>query len=383
MKAVKISIIINKDLAKSIVTDLTALGIRQYFNEIGRSSILDKGSGFSSILKPRSLVSYPVEIISFLVPEEFEHGVLSYIAKKYDLRSPGKGTIYSHEIEVLKQHPQFCVNSDIHFKSKTQEYFFEQLVGMICVVQRGEGDKIARISLNYGASVPATTHGEGSGVRDKLGLIRITIPPEKELINLVLSKHDTDPVMELYIEVGKLDEPGRGIAYVFPIKQGIVNTKISRSRIDQAASIEQMVSAIDAIKGGMEWRKSSLEREATKRRDYLHNLTELSLICEEGKGTSLTEAAMSSGAPGATICKIRFNAMDEHLESRRHILELCKMIVPTAQVGPITKALDATGCFEGECKAILYALPVEKAFTYRAKEIKKKHSSKGSSSAKA
>ncbi|HQQ68660.1 MAG TPA: hypothetical protein PLX77_07520, partial [Candidatus Cloacimonadota bacterium] len=115
---------------------------------LGRSSILDKKGGFSNILKPRSLVSYPVEIINFLVAEEFEHGVLSYIAKKYDLRSPGKGTIYSHEVEVLKQCPQFCVNSDIHFQTKTQEYFFEQLVGMICVVQRGEGDKIARIPLN-------------------------------------------------------------------------------------------------------------------------------------------------------------------------------------------------------------------------------------------
>jgi len=119
---------------------------------LGRSSILDKKGGFSNILKPRSLVSYPVEIINFLVAEEFEHGVLSYIAKKYDLRSPGKRTIYSHEVEVLKQCPQFCVNSDIHFQTKTQEYFFEQLVGMICVVQRGEGDKIARIPLNVSQS---------------------------------------------------------------------------------------------------------------------------------------------------------------------------------------------------------------------------------------
>lgn len=372
MKCVKINIILNKNLAKSVVDDLYALGIHQLFMEVGRSSLLNVNAGFTNILKRHNLVSYPVEILSFLIDEENETAVLGYIAKKYDLRSPGKGTIYSQEIDVLHSHPEYSGVQETHFKRKYTENFFHQLVGITCVVQRGEGDKISRISLNYGASVPATTHGEGSGVRDKLGLLRITIPPEKELINLVLSKHDTNPVMELYIEVGKLDEPGRGIAYVYPIKQGIVNTKISRSKTDQAASLEQMVSAIDALKGGMEWRKSSLEREATKHRDFLFDLTELNLICEEGKGTELTEAAMSSGAPGATICKIRFNSLDEDLELRRHIREICKMIVPTAKVQAIAEELSATGCFEDDAKAMLYSLPVDKAFTYRAKEIKKR-----------
>ncbi|HRX76239.1 MAG: hypothetical protein M0Q99_04575 [Candidatus Cloacimonetes bacterium] len=370
MKAVKISIILNKALSKSIVYDLFALGIRHIFIEMGRSSILNKNTSFTNFLKRQALVTYPIEIVSMILDESDENAVLSYIAKKYDLRSPGKGTIFSHDITVLEQHPDYRKAQEIHFKSKHSEYFFMQLAGIICVVQRGEGDKISRISLNYGASVPATTHGEGSGVRDKLGLLRITMPPEKELVNLVLSKHDTNPVMELYIEVGKLDEPGRGIAYVFPIKQGIVNTKISRSRIDQAASLEQMVSAIDALKGGMEWRKSSLEREATKRRDYLYNLSELNLICEEGRGAKLIEAAMSSGAPGATICKLRYNTLDDKLEMHRYFRENCKMIVPSSRVQAITQTLIETGCFEGDAKAILYAQPVEKAFTYRARDIK-------------
>jgi hypothetical protein len=226
--------------------------------------------------------------------------------------------------------------------------------------------------LNYGASVPASTYGEGSGARDKLGLLRITIPPEKEIINLLLSKHDVNPVLELFISEGKLNEAGRGIAYVYPLKQGIVNTKTSRTNTDQPASVEQMVSAIDSLKGGMEWRKSSLESEAPRRREYLTQLSELNLICEEGRGAELIEAAMSSGAPGATICKIRYCKLDENLEVRRNIREHCKMIVPGAQVPAITKALEETACFSSDSHALLYALPVEKAFTYRAKEIRKR-----------
>lgn len=369
MKALKISMIVSKETGKSIVEDLSSFGVRHHFSEVGRSSILDKNRSFTSFFSRPALLSYPVEFISFFLDDEDDDSVLSYFVKKYDLRTPGKGTIYSQEIEVLNLHNDYRHKQELSFKHKAAESFFDQLMGITCVVQRGQGDRIARIALNYGASVPATTFGEGSGMRDKLGLLRITIPSEKEIVSLVLSKHDADAVMELYIAEGKLDEPGRGISYVYPLKQGIVNTKISRYHVEHAASIEQMVSAIDSLKGGLEWRKSSLEGEAFKRREYLKGLTELNLICEEGYGTPLTDVAMSSGAPGGTICKIRYNRLDEEMQVQRSVRELCKMIVPCSCVEPITQALKESGCFENEAKALLYALPVDTAFTYRAKQI--------------
>ena len=310
------------------------------------------------------------EIISVIAETARENCIMSFLAKKYDLKTPGRGSIFSHQLDFLAKHDEYQINTATPQSESSQESFFPRLMGIICVLQRGEGDKVARISLNYGASVPSTTHGEGSGVRDKLGLLRITIPPEKELVNLIFSEHDASAVMELFIEAGKLDEPGRGIAYAFPIKQGIINTKVSRSRMAQAASIEQLVSAIDNMQGGMEWRKSSLEMGAAKRREFLYDMTELNLICREGFGTALTEAAMHSGAPGATICKMRYLKTTDNGERRRFVRELCKMIVPKNQVEAITAGLEATGCFEDDAFAMLYALPVEKAYTYRAKAIK-------------
>ncbi|MCB5254476.1 MAG: hypothetical protein RBR69_06100 [Candidatus Cloacimonadaceae bacterium] len=370
MKLIKITIIVSKELSQILVDDLYALGIRQIFVELGRTSILEKSNGISHFFKRPSISTYPVEIISLFVHEDDELSLLSYVARKYDLKTSGKGSIYSQKIKIPHAHPDYIIKQDIHLKVDKGENFFHQLMGIGCIVQRGEGDKISKIALNYGASVPATTHGEGSGARNKLGLLRITIPPEKELINLTLSKHDAEAVMELYISEGKLDEPGRGLAYLYPIRQGLVNTKISRSSSNQAASIEQMISAIDSIKGGMEWRKSRLEHESNKRREFLSQLTEMNLICEEGRGTALTEAAMSSGAPGATICKIRSVRQGDDLERIRIIREVCKMIVPTATVDGITNALKDKGCFVNEDKAMLYTLPVQKAFTYRAKEIR-------------
>lgn len=363
----RICIIVSKELSKSIVNDLCDHGVKRLFIETGRISLLNKAGSLSNFLARRSLAFFPVEIINLFINSDFEEDILGYIAGKYDFNTPGSGSIYSHKANILQTHSCYEINDRIELNVEQTVKFFRELKGINCIVQRGEGDKIAKISLNYGASVPATTHGEGRGVRDKLGLLRITIPPEKEIINLILSKHDVEPVMELYISEGKLQEPGRGIAYIYPIKQGIVNTKISRRHTQQAASIEQVVSAIDSIKGGMEWRKSRLERESTQKRVFLTNLMELNLLCEKGYGTQLTEVAMNSGAPGATVCKVRYYSQTDESQIMRSALDLCKMIVPASKVEDITASLVETGCFAGEAKALLYSNPVEKAFTYLAK----------------
>ena len=370
MKLIKISIVLSRELSAFLIGDLYALGVKQLFVEVGRTSILEKSNGVASFFNRSNISSYPVEIISLFVNEKDEYALLSYITNKFDLKTPGRGSIYSQRINIPHAHPDYIIQQNINLDMEPGENFFHQLMGIGCIVQRGEGDKIGKIALNYGASVPVTTHGEGSGARDKLGLLRITIPSGKELVNLNLSKHDAEAVMKLYISEGKLDEPGRGLVYMYPIKQGLIDTKITRGRSNQVASIEQVVSAIDSIKGGMEWRKSRLEDEDTKKREFLSELTEMSLICEEGRGTALTEAAMCSGAPGATICKIRSVRLNEDLEMVRFIREICKMIVPSSQVNDITKALKETGCFLSEDRALLYTQPAQMAFTYRAKSIK-------------
>jgi hypothetical protein len=53
------------------------------------------------------------------------------------------------------------------------------LSGIGCILPRGLGDPIARIALELGTCVPAITFGIGTGLRDRLGLLRIAIPAER------------------------------------------------------------------------------------------------------------------------------------------------------------------------------------------------------------
>ncbi len=362
-KLVKIIIVVNKQLSPAITEALNKAGITKIYFETGRTSIIEESEGFLTILNSKKLGNDPVEILTIFIENKYEDILLNYISSKFDFKTPGKGTVFSNVVHFVRAHKMCKANSFSDNSVEKNSYMFTELKGICCIAQRGEGDRIAKISLESGASVPVTTYGTGSGVRDKLGLLRITIPAEKELVNLIMSKFDIDSLMELVIVEGKLEEPGRGITYVYPVKQGIVNTKISRGKTGQAASMEQVVSAIDSIKGGMEWRKSRLESESSKKRFFLTNLMELTLICNDGYGTFLTKAAMESGAAGATICKMKYRtkAEDDKIPVMR---EMCKMIVSPDKVSAIADAIEQTGGFSDEMHGLLYSLPVPKAFTY-------------------
>ncbi len=363
----RITLIVDKHLSPSIIESLATIGIKKIFIEVGRNTFLKENTGLTSFISARKLGYDPVEIITFFIDSHHEDKVLNFIAVRFDFMTPGRGTLFSSEVVCLKSHPQCTHNTDITVGDTDSAYFFKGVNGLCCIVQRGEGDKVAKVALYSGASVPVTTYGIGSGVRDKLGLLRITIPAEKELINLIMSDYDIDSVMELIIVEEKLEQPGRGIVYQYPVKQGIVNTKISRGKIGQDAHLEQMISAIDSIKGGMEWRKSRLEIESAHKRQFLTSLMELTLICDEGNGFHLTKAAMENGAPGATLCRLKYKSSASEEPKLPILRELCKMIVSEANIDSVTEALEAAGAFSDSMHGILYAQKVMKAFTYIVK----------------
>ncbi|NLO10942.1 MAG: hypothetical protein GX122_00725 [Candidatus Cloacimonetes bacterium] len=370
--AIRINIAINKALTRSLTEYLKSLNIRNIFVETGRTSTLNNGTGLFG-LRPKTPLAYdPVEIVSIFVHQSLEDDLMAGVFHTLDLKTPGRGTIQSSDITIIKAHPSFQICSQLQIPQQIPASFFTDLRAIACVVQRGEGDAVARVSLKAGASVPVTTYGIGGGVRDKLGLLRITIPPEKEVIDLVMSKYDIDSVMEMFISEAKLDAPGRGIAYIHPIRKGTVNTRISRKRAEQAANMEQMISAIDSIVGGVEWRKTRLEQENTRMRTFLTDLVELILVCSDGFGKKLSKIAMENGASGATICKTRYiYTSEEDYDRNPPRRDISKMIVSPSAVPKITQAIEEAGGFEDEAQALLYSHPVLKAYTYRAKEVKR------------
>ncbi len=83
-----------------------------------------------------------------------------------------------------------------------------------CVVQRGLADEMVRAAREAGAQGATIYYAHGSGVRERLGLMGITVDAEKEVINVLASSEQADRVFEQMFLAGKLDTPGMGIIYM-------------------------------------------------------------------------------------------------------------------------------------------------------------------------
>lgn len=366
-KISRITAVVSQPLSSGLIEFLKK-GALNYLNvSVGRSPVLYEKKGIFS--QRISMVSDPIDVLSLLVEEENEDVVINAIISKCELQTPGRGLIYSEEISLLIAHSLLRENKNINFEYKKFSTYSE-LMGICCIVQRGQGDAIAKVALDTGTCVPAVTFGEGTGVRDKLGILRITIPAEKEIINLIASKYDAEDVMNIMIDIGKLDQPGKGFIYLYPVKQGIINTKVSRSELKQVASIEQIVAALDDLKGGIEWRKKGEvgEKGVSSKRRYLENLVELELVVDEGRGDDLVKVAMSKGAAGATISKIKHISFIESTSDKvSPAREMCSMIISDEQVENIVDALESASAFDNATHGQILLRPVPKACTYLGK----------------
>jgi len=367
----KITGIVNRGNAGKIFDALASNNIVDGHLAAGRATVLQEKKGLLGGNEKTIISEDPIEIFSFLVSSEFEESALNLIIKTGGLDVPGRGMAFSEKVTLIKSHPICGENKPSSFKADAGFPLLSELSGICCIAQRGQGNAVARVALDTGTCVPAITFGTGTGVRDKLGILRIAIPAEKEVINIAVSKHDADAVMDLMVDVGKLDEPGKGFIYNYPLSMGIVNTKITRGMPKHAASIEQIISVIDAMKGGTEWRRRSGTAEGSdkNKRACLLNLLDLTLICDEGRADGLVKAAMSVGAAGATISKLKHICpQDSPLSKISLARESCSMIVSEAQIPVLCETLEKAGAFDDKTHSQLYYRPAPKACTYLGKK---------------
>ncbi len=367
-KVSRITTTVNKGAHPGLIDALKKAGINNLHVAAGRASVLQERTGpFSAFSSGRGMADDPVDIISFLVDRQREGDFLSLIAEEANLHIPGMGSVYSEDMELLDAHQMCSTNKPQPSYREKPQNLHSELTGITCIVQRGAGDAISRVVLESGACVPTITYGLGTGVRDKLGLLRITIPADKEVLTLVMSSYDVEAVLELMIEAGQLDQPGRGFIYVFSVNQGIINTRITSGSTGAAASMEQIISALDGLKGGMEWRRRGADRATGKDRFFLRGLSDLTLICNEGRGSDLVQAAMDVGASGATISKTAFAAANPAEGGVSPAREVCNMIVARDQLDDIVKAVEKAGVNDDKTHGMVMTAPVPRAFTYIAK----------------
>lgn len=306
----RITCIVNQLLSEKVSDFLTKLGVIVYV-ENGRTVRENvKSRPFNLPGDIIKLQSFPVDIFRFTVPRENSNEVINSIIDIADLDVPGRGTIFSQDLmEFCKEPPAV----DLDFLSTLKivdhdDILLKKLAYVVCVLSvPGSGEYLAKIALDLGICVPLITFGTGNDIRDQLGLIRITISAEKEIVHLVTPEHDSDSIIRILIEQGKLDKPGRGFIYQTPVSSGLLDTLLKTGSQKYAASMEQIIAAIDQLKTGTSWRKrldADSQENKSKASLLPQDNCEISIISDEDHIDNLREACLSVGATGATTSRV-------------------------------------------------------------------------------
>jgi nitrogen regulatory protein PII len=307
----RITCIVNKLFSDRVVDQIFSLGINSIFVETGRNTrefIQPRKFGLPG--KTITLQNTPVDVFRFTVQRKQSKQVMDYLVKAGGFDVPGRGSIFAQDlIEFTKKEPAFVTfNEDDQSVSHDIPYL-HRMSYVICVLSvPGSGDKLAKVALDLGVCVPLITHGTSSDLRDQLGLIRITISPEKEVVHLVMPEQDAESIVKLLLEEGRLDRPGRGYIYQTPISYGLVDTRLRMGRQEYAASMEQIIAAIDQVKGNTVWRKRLDTGGADKVDNKLwlpNDSCEISVVSDEDTEGIIKKAGMKAGATSSTVSRVK------------------------------------------------------------------------------
>ena len=348
---------------------LSECGIVQFNLISGRNAFLRERTGLlGSFLPGPAMISSLSDVISFLVDPKDEFTALHAISDKFQITIAGNGSVFSDAFSVIGGEDLYAANKPAA-PSGDRPVFQSDIIGICCIVQRGEGDTLARAVLDSSIGSPVISYGTGTGLRDKVGLLRITIPAEKEILLVTTDSYSADQAFDMLVYTGRLDQPGKGFIYLWDIGDGLINPKVSESVPLHAANMEQIIFAVDEMKGSTQWRRKNIAQAGgAGNRKTLSGLEGLDVICNEGRADDLTAAAMAAGAAGATISKFRYVFPGEIGEGRPSpAREMCSMIIGEKQAGSIILALENAGLFDRNTLGQIRIKKVPKACTYLGK----------------
>jgi len=368
-RASRITCVINSLVADKVAELLLKLGIR---------ATVENGRAVREFIKKRpfnlpgeiiNLTSSAVDVYRFTVPRENSKDVLDAMVYTAGLEVPGRGSVFSQDLMEFSKEPPY-VNLEILRnlpRAGKEVNYHKKLSYVNCILSNpGSGENLARIALDLGICVPLITLGTGNDIRDQLGLIRITISAEKEIVRLIMPEEDSKSIIRLLIEQARLDRPGSGFIYQTPVSIGLIDTRMKMGRQSHAASLEQIIAAIDSLKSGTTWRRrlDAEQHEKTGGRSMLpHDNCEVSIISDEDRIDKLREACLRVGAMGAITSRVT-PLVEEDSEDFARVMIRSAISVPADIIDNVVDELLETSTIRDETTDRIQVLDSPAAYVH-------------------
>ena len=363
VKAAQVTCSTYNPVTEKVLETLKALGVQEYQLQPSRAVVLKRRTGLLGIGAGIVLEETPADRLLFYVPLGDGKAAVQALASACDLHVPGHGSAVYEDVEIgrgsaWEEHALTPVAGAEHVATE------ENLASLTCTVQRGRGDRVVKAVLGLGVPMPQVTTGEGTGQREKLGLIRVAIQAGKDVVHAVAPEHEATEILGSLVETARLDAVASGFIYESPIAGGVINNMVIRGQ-RHSASIEQLIGAVDKLMGSTGWRQRSLGGDDTNRKHkYLHDLVSLTLICNEGRASDLVQAALAAGAGGATISKSSHARLDGAVTAVSAARETTDLVIGKETVEDISASLEEAGVFDEAAAGFVAFKPVTVACTH-------------------
>lgn len=83
-----------------------------------------------------------------------------------------------------------------------------------CLVERDKTEKVVNAAVEMGAQGAIVNYAEGKGVKERMGLLGVTIDNEKSIIRIIVSEEQSDQIFKAMSEAAEINEPGKGIMWI-------------------------------------------------------------------------------------------------------------------------------------------------------------------------
>jgi len=88
---------------------------------------------------------------------------------------------------------------------------------ILAIVERGKADYVVSKAKKAGAKGATIMYGRGTGESEIKRFLNIHIESSKEIIIILTEKEKCKDIYEEMIKAGRLEEPGTGIIFTFPV----------------------------------------------------------------------------------------------------------------------------------------------------------------------
>ncbi len=372
----KITCVADVRLTARIEAEADRMGLLETYTERAKQVALKPRSIWLPLSRHSSMAESPSDIIRLYVPRSKERAAMARLATAADLFLPGRGSIFAEDSILignefhLWEESRLCADPPSWSAENRMEPSPYDLI--FCILPRGRGAELARSILEMGLCVPIVSYGEGMGMRDRLGLLRITIPQEKEILGFLVPPGDSDFVVDVAVRKAGLHEPGRGFLGRIPVRALAINARMNLAPRRHVATMEQVISTLDQLRGSTDWRRLSAAARHHRAPEITPTPDErvrLTLICEEGTSSVPIRAALDAGAGGATLSRLSRRAPipregEEEVATVSHARELCDLVVRRSVLDRIEDAVIQSGLMEEPTNGFIEIGPIHDTISY-------------------